>query len=76
MRMADPYSLTQVRRRCSTGFLLQPFQIRCKLDIVDPNFTGRREFDRARASVSSESGGAGGVEGGRCTIEAKLILGA
>jgi hypothetical protein len=74
VRTADPNSFTQIRRRRSTGFLLQSFQVRRELNVIDADFTGRRKFDRARAGVSSESGGAGGIKGGGCTVEAKLIF--
>jgi hypothetical protein len=58
------YIFAQIRRWSCARFLLQAFKVGRKLNVVDPNFTGRGEFNKAWTGVGPEGIGGRRIKNG------------
>lgn len=71
---SESYVFAQIRRRRCARFLLEPLEVGAKLDVIDSNLAGRREFNQARASVRPKRTESRRVKHGRRAKEPKLIF--
>lgn len=69
------YVFAQIRWRSCAGLLLESLEVRAKLDVVDANLAGWREFNEARASVRPKRVEGVGVKRGGSAEKPQLILG-